>query len=388
MALSPNPVDLTTAYATFLTGAVSGGTWADVLDTEKVDTQASTVPQQAFKPGQWWGNLVDSYIAEAWDHLGVAEPFQAGLAAVCEPGTADGAMQAWSAASGRWVEVSELSWSGGAPRLPTYTVATLPSASPVNRMAFVSDHPDGPSVVYSDGTDWIGSHDRRPVDPFRRAMIDEHTRFLGYSATPNDWNELAIDRSKLGEDLNPLANNASNLTHTATNGLISTRCVECIVYVDSVATQYLVVKSNLSGGITTNARWVITYTGSFQARHGDGATWAQILTTTSVATPIQRTYYVAWSEEPNPSTTGPSDAKLSTLHVWDLDNSMAYTSWPATHAEFAHDPTGFAVGAREFSGNSVQGAGGETRFCRVSSKARDRAEIEAYMPAVLAEVGL
>lgn len=44
-----------------------------------------------------------------------------------------------------------------------YTVATLPSASPAGRWAYVSDETGGAVMAFSDGTDWRRCTDRAVV---------------------------------------------------------------------------------------------------------------------------------------------------------------------------------------------------------------------------------
>jgi hypothetical protein len=47
-----------------------------------------------------------------------------------------------------------------APQLPDNTIAVgLPSASPGGRLSFCSDETGGPTVIYSDGTNWRRVHD-------------------------------------------------------------------------------------------------------------------------------------------------------------------------------------------------------------------------------------
>lgn len=50
-----------------------------------------------------------------------------------------------------------------APVLPTYTVATVPSASPAGQLIYVSDETGGAVVAFSTGTDWRRVTDRAVV---------------------------------------------------------------------------------------------------------------------------------------------------------------------------------------------------------------------------------
>jgi hypothetical protein len=47
--------------------------------------------------------------------------------------------------------------------LPTFTVSTLPSASPPAQMIYVSNESDGATVAFSDGTNWRRVQDRAIV---------------------------------------------------------------------------------------------------------------------------------------------------------------------------------------------------------------------------------
>ncbi|CAB4155331.1 Bacteriophage P22 tailspike, N-terminal [uncultured Caudovirales phage] len=49
------------------------------------------------------------------------------------------------------------------PQIPSYTVATLPSASPASRMAFVSNESGGAVLAFSDGANWRRVTDRAIV---------------------------------------------------------------------------------------------------------------------------------------------------------------------------------------------------------------------------------
>jgi hypothetical protein len=47
--------------------------------------------------------------------------------------------------------------------LPTYTVATLPSATTAATLIYVSDETGGATIAFSDGTDWRRVQDRSVV---------------------------------------------------------------------------------------------------------------------------------------------------------------------------------------------------------------------------------
>lgn len=57
---------------------------------------------------------------------------------------------------------------GGVPiatgiKLPSFTVSTLPSASPAGRMIYVSNEAGGATIAFSDGTNWRRAQDRAIV---------------------------------------------------------------------------------------------------------------------------------------------------------------------------------------------------------------------------------
>ena len=58
--------------------------------------------------------------------------------------------------------IIQMTYSGN-PLLPSYTVATLPPASPAAQMIFVSDETDGAVPAFSDGTDWRRTTDRNII---------------------------------------------------------------------------------------------------------------------------------------------------------------------------------------------------------------------------------
>lgn len=43
--------------------------------------------------------------------------------------------------------------------LPSFTVSTLPSASPAGKLIYVSDETGGPTVAVSNGTNWLRIRD-------------------------------------------------------------------------------------------------------------------------------------------------------------------------------------------------------------------------------------
>lgn len=49
------------------------------------------------------------------------------------------------------------------PPLPSFSVTTLPAATPAGRLLYVTDETDGAVVAFSDGTDWRRVTDRAVV---------------------------------------------------------------------------------------------------------------------------------------------------------------------------------------------------------------------------------
>lgn len=69
MANNPTVVDLSQSYATFIATPVSDGTYADVVETAKVDApgEAAAATSIATHAGQLWGNVVDDFMRALWD---------------------------------------------------------------------------------------------------------------------------------------------------------------------------------------------------------------------------------------------------------------------------------------------------------------------------------
>jgi len=68
MAFPVSPVDFTITFSDFLATAVSDGTWADVLQTEKIDRPGQEAPATAIREfsGQLWANFHDNFVEDVW----------------------------------------------------------------------------------------------------------------------------------------------------------------------------------------------------------------------------------------------------------------------------------------------------------------------------------
>lgn len=78
--------------------------------------------------------------------------------------TSDGSVPSWAASSGAGAIVrADKPTFTGPPTLPSYTVATLPSASPAFQTIGVSDESGGAVLAFSDGTNWRRVTDRAIV---------------------------------------------------------------------------------------------------------------------------------------------------------------------------------------------------------------------------------
>lgn len=78
--------------------------------------------------------------------------------------TSDGSLPSWTASTGtgQIVKANKPTFTGP-PTLPSYTVATLPSASPAFQTIGVSDESGGAVLAFSDGTNWRRVTDRAIV---------------------------------------------------------------------------------------------------------------------------------------------------------------------------------------------------------------------------------
>jgi len=93
-------------------------------------------------------------------------------------------------------------------------------------------------------------------------------------------------------------------------------------------------------------------------------------------------FYLTWTLEPNPATTGPADAVLSTTRMWNLATG-AYVEGSEAHPLVSLAP-GFVFGAGLFGGTvpftGDVGSQAATRTLRISKRARGRAELENIRP--------
>lgn len=69
MANSPSVVDFNATLSEFEATAVSDGTFADVLQTAKVDAVAAPASVIANYGGELWANMVDDYVRATWPYM-------------------------------------------------------------------------------------------------------------------------------------------------------------------------------------------------------------------------------------------------------------------------------------------------------------------------------
>jgi len=81
-----------------------------------------------------------------------------GVGALANDGTGDAVRSAFQKTNSNFTELYD--WQ--AP-MPSYTVATLPSAATAGLMIYVSDETGGAVPAFSDGTDWRRVTDRAVV---------------------------------------------------------------------------------------------------------------------------------------------------------------------------------------------------------------------------------
>jgi hypothetical protein len=162
MAFSINPINLGIPFASFMSTIIDNSTWSAVLVAEKQDTYSTDASGIESRFGALWGNVVDSFIARAWPVASALSVSPPGVRALASGAADDGAVVAYDDNTNEWTPV-DMRVIDGAVRLPHYTVATLPSASPASRIIFVTDESGGPIPAYSDGTDWRRTSDRAVV---------------------------------------------------------------------------------------------------------------------------------------------------------------------------------------------------------------------------------
>jgi hypothetical protein len=212
-------------------------------------------------------------------------------------------------------------------------------------------------------------------------LNDAATVFLSQSTLWNDYAQLSNDLSANNVDLTNATSHAHLNPHAPTSGLVNGRTVELLMQlVQDGTTSYAIVNGD---GTFAGGKWSV-YTASTTALRCAGASAVtQVSGTVRPAT--RQRFYVAWSEDVNPSTTGPSDARLSTLHVWNVD-ADTYAAFTGAHAVTEFNAADrFILGAANAAGGNLFAASGQRiGFARISNRARTREQIEAVLPQILA----
>jgi hypothetical protein len=209
------------------------------------------------------------------------------------------------------------------------------------------------------------------------SLIDANVVFLGRSAAWDDYSELSVDQSGNGNDLTDAETYAHSVALPA--GITTHGTVELLVQVrDGI--------SNVYGMTLASADTILR--ARMLAGNGNDSFQAGTSVANTISIPNleagYRTYLWAWVTEPNPDTTGPSNASKTTHHVWDIA-ADEYATTGNTHA-VVPETTRVALGASNPGGGNLFATDGHGRIrhVRISNVARSRAELEALIPLITA----
>jgi hypothetical protein len=220
-------------------------------------------------------------------------------------------------------------------------------------------------------------------------LADEDTVFLSMASAWNDYSRLSVDRSGRGVNLT----NATTYGHGSWAEMDSAgpRTIELLADLANGSTNGHGITTRGSGADdVATARWEIFHSVATQVVRANVGTGSARPQAVAAAPPnlgtTARRYLIAWTDEPNPNTTGPSDARTSTMRIWDVaTNDFAEAS--ANHVAAATDVTSLILGAWTSTGTFPWRVVSPVRslaYCRISNRARTREEIEAALPLILA----
>jgi hypothetical protein len=210
------------------------------------------------------------------------------------------------------------------------------------------------------------------------SLLDANVVFLGRSDVWDDYSQLSVDQSSRGVDLTDATTYAQNVAHGL--DFTGSYTTEFLVQMRSgISTVFaFAVKGTVANGTTRLATFAdaagnieLTPEGADVAIPNLGASF--------------RTYLLANTVEPNPDTTGPSDAMLSTNRLWDIVSGdyVEQTGVRVVGGVTPHTIVGASNGA---GGNLFNASGhGRIRHVRISNVARSRAELEALIPLITAD---
>lgn len=188
---------------------------------------------------------------------------------------------------------------------------------------------------------------------------------------------LTTDRSQYATDLTAEGTAAiePNSTRTALAGSGAGRSVECKVDLDTGSEGLIVVH----GPDILDASYAVGVNGNLVAFVVEGLPIA-ILAPPNLDGTL-KAYVIGWSTEPNPATTGPSDALRSECCVYDVAGDvMAYTV--VSHAVVEPDPgEHFAIGGAWNGATLTNAFTGTINAVRVSARFHSRAETREHFVA-------
>ena len=213
-------------------------------------------------------------------------------------------------------------------------------------------------------------------------LVDGSVTFLGLGHGWNDYAAMAVDRSLVGDDVETVV--AKTRMHGASPNIPST---------NNWSVETVVRLATPTDDTTDRAVWGVAGTAPLL-----GLLWrfselrflydGVYLAPDNLAPPSlgasPQEYFVSLSVEPNPATTGASDAIIRRARIWNLDTGE-YIEHSGSDAIQA-TPDNLVVGAYGTAGqgafNGDATAQAAVRYVRISKRARTRAELEAIIPLV------
>jgi hypothetical protein len=213
-------------------------------------------------------------------------------------------------------------------------------------------------------------------------LVDTDVTFLGLGHGWNDYAAMAVDQSSVRDDFDTVVAK----THMSTiNPDPSPRRrfdnseFEILIRLATPTTPATVryVRRTFGGGSPS-----IQWTGGDFVFLWNGGALSSLSFLDIPLTAEPRELLLAWSIRDNPDTTGPSDALLSIVRLWDFEGGT-YDENTQTHVASTSDATSIIVGSdltTPFVGDATAQAA--IRYVRISKRARTRDELEALLPLV------
>jgi hypothetical protein len=218
----------------------------------------------------------------------------------------------------------------------------------------------------------------------RRALslIDANVVFLGRSDTWDDYSQLSVDQSARGVDLT----DATTYGHNADPPIVTTAFTVdllCLLQTpdDTVTERFaFCVRAG-------TLEYACGFRDTFTRWHAHGSPQSSTLINSPSLSSTPQRYLVTLTGEPNPDTTGASDALLITQRVWNTETEEYVEASVAVANLDEADQTTLTVGALNVGGQNLfsdDANPNRIRHCRISNVARSREELEALIPLITA----